>query len=128
MKLREAGVKESMGAAKDAVEKGENDAAITLYKAVLDQQCLFPKYARDAAKEPKKLGVASLAVVADAPNYHNKALALLKRHFCEYERSDAVRSKEMMEARVDAVFASIVADFVCPLLSNELSQLRPEPR
>ena len=40
----------------------------------------------------------------------NKALALLKRHFFEYEKYDAVRSKEMMEARVDAVFASIVKE------------------
>ena len=40
----------------------------------------------------------------------NKALALLKRHFFEYEKYDAVRSKEMMEARVDAVFASILTD------------------
>ena len=40
----------------------------------------------------------------------DKALALLKRHFFEYERYQAVRSKEMMEARVDAVFASIKDD------------------
>jgi hypothetical protein len=34
----------------------------------------------------------------------------LKRHFFEYERYDAVRSKEMMEARVDAVFLSLRND------------------
>ena len=30
--------------------------------------------------------------------------------FFEYEKYDAVRGKEMMEARVDAVFASILKD------------------
>ncbi len=79
MKLREAGVKESMRAAKDAVKKGEKDAAVTLYKAVLEQQCLFPKYAKDAAKELKKLGVESLASVADAPNYDPAVGARIER-------------------------------------------------
>ncbi len=39
-----------------------------------------------------------------------KALAFLKRHFYQYERYHAVRSKEMMEARVDAVFDSLRKD------------------
>lgn len=38
------------------------------------------------------------------------ALALLKRHFFQYERYQAVREKEMMEARVDAVFDSLRED------------------
>jgi hypothetical protein len=33
-----------------------------------------------------------------------------KRHFFQYERYEAVRSKEMVEARVDAVFASLRED------------------
>ena len=32
---------------------------------------------------------------------------MLRRHFYEYERYQGVREKEMMEARVDAVFDSI---------------------
>jgi hypothetical protein len=40
----------------------------------------------------------------------DKALAFLKRHFYEYERYDAVREKEMMEARVDAVFVTLYKD------------------
>jgi hypothetical protein len=39
-----------------------------------------------------------------------KALDLLNRHFFQYERYQAVRSKKMMEARVDAVFASLRED------------------
>jgi len=52
----------------------------------------------------------NLAAIYAQLGQKNKALALLKRHFFEYEKYDAVRSKEMMEARVDAVFASIVKD------------------
>ena len=35
---------------------------------------------------------------------------MLRRHFYQYERYQEVRSKEMMEARVDAVFDSLRAD------------------
>jgi len=52
----------------------------------------------------------NLAAIHAQLGDRNKALALLKRHFFEYEKYDAVRSKEMMEARVDAVFASILKD------------------
>jgi tetratricopeptide (TPR) repeat protein len=38
------------------------------------------------------------------------ALEMLRRHFYEYERYQEVRSKEMMEARVDAVFDGIRTD------------------
>jgi tetratricopeptide (TPR) repeat protein len=36
-----------------------------------------------------------------------KALALLKRHFFQYERYHAVREKEMMEARQDSAFLAL---------------------
>jgi hypothetical protein len=52
----------------------------------------------------------NLAAIYAQAGQRNKALALLKRHFFEYEKYDAVRGKEMMEARVDAVFASILKD------------------
>ena len=42
--------------------------------------------------------------------HREKALALLQRHFFQYERYQAVRSKEMMEARVDAVFDTLRED------------------
>src|SRR5438093_8654373 len=46
-----------------------------------------------------------------AQNGHrDRALALLRRHFFQYERYQAVRAKEMMEARVDAVFESSRTD------------------
>ncbi len=52
----------------------------------------------------------NLAAVYAQAGQKKKALALLKRHFYEYERYQGVRAKEMMEARVDAVFDSLRKD------------------
>jgi tetratricopeptide (TPR) repeat protein len=52
----------------------------------------------------------NLAAIYAQNGQREKALALLKRHFFQYERYQAVRSKEMMEARVDAVFVSLLHD------------------
>lgn len=62
------------------------------------------------ARENEALLPASynLAAIYAQAGQKDKALALLQRHFFEYERYQAVRSKEMMEARVDAVFASLM--------------------
>jgi hypothetical protein len=45
----------------------------------------------------------NLAAIYAQNGQRDKALQLLRRHFFQYERYQAVRSKEMMEARVDAV-------------------------
>jgi tetratricopeptide (TPR) repeat protein len=52
----------------------------------------------------------NLAAIYALLGQKGKAMELLKRHFYEFERYDAVRSKEMWEARVDYVFASIRND------------------
>lgn len=52
----------------------------------------------------------NLAAIYAQAGQKKKALALLRRHFFQYERYQAVRAKEMMEARVDAVFDSIRYD------------------
>lgn len=64
------------------------------------------------ARANEKLLSASynLAAIYAQLGQRDKALKLLKRHFHEYERYDAVRAKEMMEARVDAVFTSLMKD------------------
>lgn len=49
----------------------------------------------------------NLAAIFALNGQKEKALELLKRHFFEFERYQQVREKEMMEARVDAVFDSI---------------------
>jgi tetratricopeptide (TPR) repeat protein len=69
----------------------------------------------------------NLAAVYAQAGRKEKALALLKRHFFEYERYRAVRSKEMMEARVDAVFDSIrgLPEFLA--LTNGADGMLPMP-
>jgi tetratricopeptide (TPR) repeat protein len=52
----------------------------------------------------------NLAAIYAQTGHRKKALALLQRHFYAYERYEAVRAKEMMEARVDAVFDSLRQD------------------
>ena len=54
-------------------------------------------------------------------------LALLKRHFFEYERYQEVRTKEMMEARVDAVFESIRTDREFVALTHNADGRLPIP-
>jgi tetratricopeptide (TPR) repeat protein len=67
MKKRETAINEQMKDGKDKAKSGDNDGAITIYKAVLEQKCLFPNKAKDAAKELKKLGVKDVAEVFDGP-------------------------------------------------------------
>ena len=64
------------------------------------------------AKDNEALLPASynLAAIYAQVGQKQKALALLKRHFFQYERYETVRTKEMMEARVDEVFASLRQD------------------
>jgi tetratricopeptide (TPR) repeat protein len=64
------------------------------------------------ARENMNLLPASynLAAIFAQNGHKDRALALLRRHFFQYERYQAVREKEMMEARVDAVFDSIRFD------------------
>jgi tetratricopeptide (TPR) repeat protein len=52
----------------------------------------------------------NLAAINAIAGNREKALSLLRRHFDSYERYDAVRGEEMMEARVDRVFDSLRAD------------------
>ena len=49
----------------------------------------------------------NLAAIYAQNGDKTRALELLQRHFYKFERYHAVREKEMMEARVDAVFDSI---------------------
>ncbi len=64
------------------------------------------------AKDNEALLPASynLAAIYAQAGQKQKALDLLKRHFFQYERYEAVRTKEMMEARVDEVFVSLRED------------------
>ncbi|MEZ5461925.1 tetratricopeptide repeat protein [Dokdonella sp.] len=52
----------------------------------------------------------NLAAIYAQTGDKERALEMLERHFYTYERYNEVRAKEMMEARVDAVFDSIRAE------------------
>jgi len=78
MKQRETAVDGEMKEAAGKVKAGDNDGAIKLYKAVLEQKCLFPKKAKDAAKELKKLGV-EVASVPAAPILEPRQSAMIER-------------------------------------------------
>ena len=69
----------------------------------------------------------NLAAVYAQMGQRAKALAMLKRHFYEYERYQSVRAKEMMEARVDAVFDSLRADPTFVALTNDADGRLPIP-
>jgi tetratricopeptide (TPR) repeat protein len=81
------------------------------------------------AKENEAILCASynLAAIYAQLGQKEKALALLKRHFFEYERYQQVRSKEMMEARVDAVFASLYKDPAIVALTSGADGRLPLP-
>jgi len=88
------------------------DAYNLVFAAVFLAQSGHTEEARKIARENEALLPASynLAAIYAQAGEREKALQLLKRHFFEYERYQSVRSKEMMEARVDAVFASLKSD------------------
>jgi tetratricopeptide (TPR) repeat protein len=69
----------------------------------------------------------NLAAIYAQTGHREKALALLQRHFFQYERYQAVRSKEMMEARVDAVFDSLRDDSAFVALTRGADGKLPMP-
>jgi tetratricopeptide (TPR) repeat protein len=79
VKKREDALDTNLKEAKDKAKAGDNAAAIQLFRAVLDQKCMFPKKAREAAKELKKLGVAEVADVADSPVFDARESARIER-------------------------------------------------
>ncbi|HJQ97938.1 MAG TPA: tetratricopeptide repeat protein [Candidatus Polarisedimenticolaceae bacterium] len=71
-----------------------------------------PDEARAVAKQYESVLAASynLAAIHAQLGDKQQALAMLERHFHEYEKFDAVRSKEMREARDDQSLASLHGD------------------
>jgi tetratricopeptide (TPR) repeat protein len=88
---------------------------------------------RDEALKIARANVAllpasyNLAAIYAQNGQRDKALAMLKRHFYQYERYRAVRQKEMMEARVDAVFDSLRQDPAFVALTNDADGKLPLP-
>jgi tetratricopeptide (TPR) repeat protein len=79
MKQRESSLDTQLKEAKAKEKAGDKDAAIKLFSSVVEQQCLFPKKAKDAAKELKKLGVNEIAAIPEAPVFEARQSALIER-------------------------------------------------
>jgi len=71
VKTRETTLDEQLKEAKAKADAGENEAAIKLLQAVVEQKCMFPGKAKTAAKELKKLGVGDEANLIDGPDYRD---------------------------------------------------------
>jgi tetratricopeptide (TPR) repeat protein len=67
MKQRETALDTQLKSAKEKVKAGDNPGAIALLKPVAEEKCLFPKKAKDAAKELKKLGVEEIGSIPESP-------------------------------------------------------------
>ena len=61
---REASLDRDLDDAPKKLVAGDRDAAVTLYRRVWEQRCLFPRHAREAERALKKLGVPTVAVAA----------------------------------------------------------------
>lgn len=82
VKQREAALDSQLKEAKLKVKAGDSAGAIPLLKTVAEQQCMFPKKAKDAAKELKKLGAEVAAVddsVFTAPVFEPRLSAQIER-------------------------------------------------
>ena len=97
---------------KQALELDPKDPYNVVFAAVFLAQNGQKDEALRIARENEALLPASynLAAIYAQAGEPDKALAYLRRHFYTYERYQAVRSEEMMEARVDEMFASIRND------------------
>src|ERR1044072_757414 len=67
MKQRESALDSHMKEAKEKAKAGDSQGAIALFKPVAEEKCLFPKKAKDATKESKKLGVDQIGSIPDSP-------------------------------------------------------------
>jgi tetratricopeptide (TPR) repeat protein len=69
IKQREGSLEQQLKQAKERAKSGDSASAIPIYRAVLEQKCLFPRKAKDAAKELKKLGVNDVGDILSTPDF-----------------------------------------------------------
>ncbi len=78
MKQRETAINEQLKDADAKVKAGDKDGAITQYKDVLEQKCMFPKKAKEAQKQLKALGVVDVASIPASPIFERRQSALIE--------------------------------------------------
>ena len=80
VKQRETSLDTSLKDAKDKAKAGDNAAAIKLYQTVASEKCMFPKKAKDASKELKKLGVQEISeIFFGSPIHERRQSALIEQ-------------------------------------------------
>ena len=60
---REAALRGRLEEGRTKAKSGETQAAVDTFKSVVEQKCLFPRPAKEAVKELKKLGVADTSAM-----------------------------------------------------------------
>jgi tetratricopeptide (TPR) repeat protein len=122
----EGQMEKARGYAEQAMALAPEDPYNTVFLAVFLAEDGRREEALRIARQHEDLLEASynLAVIHVLAGDAATGLALLKRHFFEYERYDAVRAKEMKEAREDIGFLDLRQDasFV------ELTRLATDPK
>jgi tetratricopeptide (TPR) repeat protein len=108
----EGQVAKAQGFAEKALALDPDDTYTQIFVAAFIAEDGRRDEALRIAHEHEDLLAASynLAAIQCLLGHRDEALALLRRHFYSYERFDAVRSKEMKEAREDIVFTSLKSD------------------
>jgi tetratricopeptide (TPR) repeat protein len=97
---------------KQALALDPDDEYNQIFAATYFVELGRPDEARAVAQRFEAMLPASynLAVIHAQLGDKDKALALLRRHFTVYEKFDAVRAKEMQEARDDVAFTPLKSD------------------
>lgn len=93
VKSRESALDEKLKEAKAKVAAGDNTTAIQLYRATLDQKCMFPRKAKEAAKELKKLGVTDAANAADHPDSPDPIFERAKSRLIDWTMRRGLRAE-----------------------------------
>ena len=108
----EGQVDKARGFAEQALKLEPDDPYNVIFFAAFAAEDGRREEALRIARQNEDLLVASynLAAIYSLLGDREKTLALLQRHFFAYERYDAVRAKEMKEAREDIVFTAVKAD------------------
>ena len=78
MKHRESSVDATLKDAAAKVKTGDKDGAITAYKQVVEQKCFFPKKAKEAATQLKKLGVTDIASIPPSPIFERRESRMIE--------------------------------------------------
>jgi tetratricopeptide (TPR) repeat protein len=78
MKQRESSVDAALKDAAAKVKTGDKDGAISAYKQVVEQKCFFPKKAKEAATQLKKLGVTDIASIPPSPIFERRQSRMIE--------------------------------------------------